>query len=110
MKTTFVTLTLLLSLSLRAAAATFTVDNTVDPGDGTCGSPGCTLREAITEANANPGADTIVFNITGAGVHTITPTSALPDLTEAVTIDGYTQSGASKTRSRSGTTPCFRPS
>ena len=64
--------------------------NTVDPGDGTCDT-GCTLREALSEANANPGADDIVFNIPGAGVHTITLIADLPLIIGPVTIDGYTQ-------------------
>src|SRR5205807_1996407 len=41
------------------------------------------------------GTDTINFNIPGAGVHTISPASALPTITDPVTIDGYTQPGAS---------------
>ena len=53
------------------------------------------MRAAITCANANPGLDTISFNIPGAGVHTITPLSPLPAITDPVTIDGYTQPGAS---------------
>src|SRR5262249_17853110 len=39
--------------------------------------------------------DTISFNIPGSGVHTITPHGALPPITDPVTIDGYTQAGAS---------------
>jgi hypothetical protein len=54
------------------------------------------LREAINAANANPGADIIRFDIPFVGVQTITPTSNLPTITEAVTIDGYTQPGASE--------------
>src|SRR4030095_1233114 len=96
MKHAFLTLQLLLLLVMTAAADTFVVDNTVDPGDGTCDSPGCTLHEAIDAANANPGADTIEFNISGAGVHTTALTMPLPTITEAVTIDGYTQPGASE--------------
>jgi len=96
MKTTFITPLLVCSLSICASAATIVVDNTVDPGDGICGSPGCTLREAITAANTNPGADIINFNIPGGGVQTITPTSNLPNITDPVTIDGYTQPGASE--------------
>jgi hypothetical protein len=69
-------------------AATYTVTNTNNSGAGS-------LRQAVLDANANAGADTIAFNIPGAGVHTITPTSQLPDITDAVTIDGYTQPGAS---------------
>jgi trimeric autotransporter adhesin len=76
------------------AAAPFTVNSTADTGDaipdGACSST-CTLREAIQEANFVPGADTINFAISGAGPHTITPSSALPDITAPVTIDGYTQ-------------------
>lgn len=41
------------------------------------------------------GADTIAFNIPGAGPHTIQPTSALPTIAGPVVIDGYTQPGAS---------------
>jgi len=37
------------------------------------------LRQAILDSNASVGvADTISFNIPGAGVHTIVPLSALP--------------------------------
>ena len=94
MKTILVTSLLLLSFALRGAAGTFFVTNTDDTG-GNCDFF-CSLRAAIESANANPGADTIVFNIAGAGVHTITPLSELPAITEAVTIDGYTQPGASE--------------
>lgn len=84
-------------------AATFIVNSTGDgadanPGDGVCetATPGeCTLRAAIQEANALAGTDTIHFNIPGAGVHTITPASALPGITQSVLIDGSTQPGAS---------------
>jgi IPT/TIG domain/S-layer homology domain len=70
------------------AAANFTVTNTNDSGAGS-------LRQAILDANANPGADTISFNIPGVGVHTITPASDLPQITDPVIIDGYTQPGTS---------------
>jgi CSLREA domain-containing protein len=58
----------------------------------------CTLRAAIEQANAaGPGvaAIGIVFDIPGAGPHTIQPTTALPTITIPVIIDGYTQPGAS---------------
>ena len=70
-----------------AAAATFTVTNTNDSGVGS-------LRQAITDANANPGADVIDFGIGGVGPHVITVLTDLPLITDPVTIDGYTQSGA----------------
>src|SRR2546422_2384548 len=67
------------------ASQTFTVNSTADTDDGTCNAANCTLREAINAANTNAGADTVNFNIPGAGVKTITPTFVLPHLTEAVT-------------------------
>ncbi len=79
------------------AATTFTVNSTADPGTDGCDATECTLREAITAANANPGTDTIEFDIPGNGPHTISPTSVLPTITEAVTIDGYTQGKSTAT-------------
>lgn len=76
------------TVMMTAAAMTFTVTNASDSGAGS-------LRQAILDANANAGADMINFNISGAGVQTITLTSALPTIDETVTIDGYTQPGAS---------------
>src|SRR5215203_3674583 len=89
------------------AATTFTVNSTADYGDvaaldGVCdatrGGGECTLRAAIEQANATPGADTIHFDIPGTGVKTIHVNSrdlgALPTITEQVTIDGYTQTDA----------------
>jgi CSLREA domain-containing protein len=86
-----------------AAAKVFTVNvngdgHDANPGDGICEtsiSGNCSLRAAIEEANANSGADVINFNIPGAGVHTISPGSPLPNITESVSINGYTQPGAS---------------
>jgi len=77
-------------------AATVTVNDSGDSSNA-CASTGtgtCTLRDAITFANANAGS-TIAFDIPGSGVHTITPASALPAITATVTIDGYTQPGSS---------------
>jgi CSLREA domain-containing protein len=69
-------------------------DNDASPGDGICetATPGqCTLRAAIEEANNLAGEQTINFNITGAGPHTIIPNSNLPTITEAVIIDGTSE-------------------
>lgn len=90
-----VLLVVALLLTPRTAhAVALTVNNTVDPGDGDCNpNGGCTLREAINEANATT-ADTIRFDIDGGGVKTIRPTSRLPVISERLTIDGYTQPGA----------------
>src|ERR1044072_7613137 len=67
---------------------TFTVTNAKDTVAGS-------LRQAILDANTTPGPDTITFNISGAGLHTITPATPLPPITDPVLIDGYTQPGAS---------------
>jgi hypothetical protein len=59
------------------------------------GGDGISLREAILATNATPNGSTpdiIIFGI-GSGLQTITPTSALPPITDAVFIDGTTQSG-----------------
>ena len=69
-----------------SAATTFTVVNTNDSGPGS-------LRQAILDANANTGSDTIAFGILGIAPHTITPLSQLPAVTDPVTIDGTTQLG-----------------
>ena len=80
--------TALLAVAVSASANTYTVTSTADSGAGS-------LRQAILDANANPGADTIAFGIVGTGPHTISPASALPTITGPVTIDGYTQGGSS---------------
>ena len=69
-----------------AAPASFVVTNTNDSGAGS-------LRQAILDANANEGAETITFAIPGSGRHTITLANALPAITENTTIDGTSQSG-----------------
>lgn len=74
------------SVSL-AAGQTFTVVNTNDSGAGS-------FREAILQANlAATAGDTIEFAITNLST-TIAPASALPEITDPVTINGYTQPGA----------------
>jgi hypothetical protein len=86
------TLALLLS-SATASAATFSVGSTDDAGPQT-------LRQAILDASANPGADTIAFNGWPPILppQTIVLSSALPDITEAVTIDGYSFASNPNTR------------
>ncbi|HYK03818.1 MAG TPA: Calx-beta domain-containing protein [Thermoanaerobaculia bacterium] len=86
-------LALVLLTTLSAGASTYTVTNLDDagdavPGDDVCdtGEGPCTLRAAIEEANAHAGADTIEFAVAG----TITPATALPAVTQPVTIDGTT--------------------
>ena len=71
-----------------ATAADFFVTTTNGTGAGS-------LHQAITEANSTPGADRILFNIPGAGVHTIDASrDQLPIVEESLVIDGYSQPGA----------------
>jgi titin len=74
------------TLEERRLMATFPVTNISD------GAPG-SLRQALLNANANPGADVISFAIPAPGVQVIQPLSPLPVLTEAVFIDGASQPG-----------------
>ena len=71
---------------LVTAADPLVVTTTADSGSGS-------LRDAIDFANTNAGPDTISFDIAGSGTHTISPLSALPDITSPVTIDGTSQPG-----------------
>ena len=57
------------------------------------GGDGISLREAILASNADTGTlELIQFNIAGVGVHTISLGTALPGITDAVVIDGTTES------------------
>lgn len=81
---------ILLALALvlgSGSAATYTVSNTDDAGPGS-------FRQALLNANANPGADIVAFSIPGNGIHTIAPLTPLPELTNTVSIDGYSQPGS----------------
>jgi len=85
--------------SASAGAATFTVTNTNASGAGS-------LAQAVADANAAAGADTIQFDVSGAGcdgsgVCTIKVGGTLT-LTSPVTIDGFTQSGAAPNTNGSG--------
>ncbi|MGI0491461.1 Calx-beta domain-containing protein [Alkalinema pantanalense CENA528] len=62
------------------------VTNTNDSGEGS-------LRQAILNANAFAGTNTITFQIPGTGAKTIALQSALPDITDTVIIDGTSQAG-----------------
>lgn len=77
-----------------AYAAVYSVNTTSDTDDGTCNDADCSLREAINAANANPGPDTISFNIPGGPPYIILA-STLPVLSDGgTTIDGTTQPGS----------------
>lgn len=66
----------------RRLLATYSVMNLSDAGPGS-------LRRALLDANANPGADDIAFAVAG----TITLRSSLPTVTGPVAIDGGTAPG-----------------
>jgi len=75
-------------METRQLLATFTVSSNGSAGEDT-------LRQAILDANASPGLDTITFDLED-GETTITLASEdgpLPDITDPVTIDGSTQPG-----------------
>ena len=98
-----------LILAASASATTITVTSASDAANGADGV--CTLREALLAASTNtasggaagecaagqaaPTVDVIAFAIPGAGVKTIAPTAAFAAISGPVTIDGYTQAGAS---------------
>lgn len=79
-----------------------TVNSIADPGTGLCDSFECTLREAIAQANAQPGANSIRFEIPSVGPHDILLTSLLPVITEALTIDGFSQAGSAPNAATTG--------
>jgi hypothetical protein len=74
------------SLVTTRPHAIFSVTNTNDSGAGS-------LRQAIVDANQNPGVDTITFGIPGRRTRTIRLLSELPAITETVSIDATTQQG-----------------
>ena len=73
------------TLEDRTVPSTFAVTTNADAGAGS-------LRQAILDANAHGGNNTIVFHLS-SGQNTINLQSALPTITRAVTIDGTTQAG-----------------
>lgn len=75
--------------------STLVVDNNGDLDDGFCGYNHCSLREAINAANLLPDTNTINFNIPGTGIQTISPATALPNITSPVVINGYSQPSSS---------------
>jgi trimeric autotransporter adhesin len=75
-----------------AEATTYTVTKVADTNDGACNSD-CSLREAITAANASTSTPhTITFSISGGciGQCVIGVGSALPTITRSMTLNGTT--------------------
>ena len=76
----------------RALLSTYVV-NTVSDLDVAGGLPAGeeSLRQAIESANSDSTPDVIDFNIPGSGVQTIALASALPAISNSVTIDGWSE-------------------
>jgi hypothetical protein len=74
------------ALEGRLLPSVYTVINTADGGEGS-------LRQAILDADAHPGPDTVIFDIPGAGMHTIQPLSPLPAITDPLVLDATSQPG-----------------
>ena len=124
-----VSIGVLLAAEPAHADTTFFVNSAKDrvdvrPGNGTCYTGvgivhddggierECTLRAAIQEANAFPGADAINFGIPSTedsncvattNVCTISPASQLPTITRPLNIRGYSQPEASANTATIGT-------
>ncbi len=80
---------LLSTISFFSFSAQFPVTNTNNNGAGS-------LSDAINQANATQGPDTISFTLPEGGSMTIAPTTAFPAITDTVYINGYSQPGASQ--------------
>jgi sugar lactone lactonase YvrE len=70
----------------KSIPGSFVVVNTNEAGEGS-------LRQAILNANAHAGVDTISFNIQPPGVQTIAPIGTLPFVTDPAVLDATTQPG-----------------
>src|SRR5215470_4874227 len=97
------------ALEDRRLLTTYVVANTGDNG-GTNPAPGAgtgTLRQAIVDANDYGAAAEIEFQITndckgGSNPALIEISTPFPNVAHALTIDGYTQSGAAYNTSSGG--------
>ena len=86
------------ALENRALLAAFSVTNASDAGSGS-------LRDAIDRANARVGSDSIVFDLPGefGEVRTIALASPLPQISDRVSILGYSQKGSVPNSAKTGT-------
>ncbi len=81
---------ILIGVNLSPAHAAAITVTTLADGPGNCPGSNCTLRAAITQANASAGSvDTITFSLSGI----VTLTAPLPAITDSagLTIDGTGQ-------------------
>jgi CSLREA domain-containing protein len=93
-------------------AQIFQVNSTADLDDGSCAAVGtgngCTLREAMTAANANSGQVAFAPSVTSGGATTISLLSPLPEITTSMIIEGPGADLMTIRRSTAGGTPDFR--
>ena len=75
-----------------ALTRTFVVNSTASHVPDGCDPINCTLGDALTDANADAGGS-IEFNL-GDGPFTIPVDANVPEITKPVSVDGYTQTGA----------------
>ena len=93
------------SFMMPMSATTYTVTRSDDPAPNGCLVGDCSLREAIIDSNANPGADTIVFNagvnptltISSGGTFENAAASGDLDIEDSLTITGNNQTVISTT-------------
>lgn len=71
----------------QSSATVLVVSNTNGAGPGS-------LSDAIDKSNNLPGTQVVRFNIPGACPRIITQTTNLPDITDSVRIEGYSQPGS----------------
>jgi parallel beta-helix repeat protein len=75
-------------VAISARCSAIVVTNTAPSGPGS-------FQQAILDANAAGGSNSIVFQISGSPPFTIAPTNVLPQISVQVVIDGTSQSGYS---------------
>lgn len=95
------------TLEDRRVLASFTVVTGGDAGSGSCTTAACTLRDAITAANALAGPDEINFASNVTGTITLTPAKGELPITDAVSIIGP-GAGSLTVRAGTSTTNQFR--
>ena len=87
------TVTVNSNLVTNARDTVLTLNEAIRVTNGTLAVATLTAQEQaqISGAPANPGMDTIHFNIPGSGVPTITDSLVIPSITDALILDGTTQ-------------------
>lgn len=93
--------------SSPVSAAILTVTSSDDTAGASCGAS-CSLRQAITAANASVGSDVIRFNVSAGGEVLIQPATPLPVITQPLVIDGYSQPDSAVNTASAGSNAVLR--